>query len=156
MTTWLQEFVKTEKRLKNKRNQKRGQRGQEIAALALERAGFSCVRPIETGWRVIQRFDPKRKQMVVVKAWPREKVDGDFTAVEPGSGRAVRVEVKAREGKLLWSDLEAHQVEALDAIVAVGGIGLIAWVCGMECRLYRWPVGSWGPGKSMKWDQVSK
>ena len=153
MTTWLSEFAKTEKRLKNKRNQKRGQRGQEIAALALERAGFTCIRPIETGWRVIQRFDLKRQRMVVVSASPREKVAGDFTAVEPGSGRAVLVEVKAREGTVLWSDLEQHQIEALDAIVAAGGIGLVAWVCGVECRLYRWPIASWGPGKSLKWDR---
>ena len=51
----------------------------------------------------------------------------------------------------LYSSLEHHQVEALRKIVDAGGIGIVAWVNGCDCRLYQWPIDGFGPGKSLKW-----
>ena len=151
MRSMMQEFKRGQRAATNSRNRKKGSKAEDIVAHALEAAGYLCIEPIETGWTIIRKYDPVKKQSVIVSAFPKKKVSGDIKAIEPGTGRAVHVEVKARPDNLVYSALEDHQVKALDRVVAAGGVGILAWVRGLECRLYRWPVAGFGPGKSLKW-----
>lgn len=152
MSTMLSEFKRHQKSDRNRRNTKIGKRGQNIAMEALAAAGYVCIEPIETGWVIVRRYNPRTKKSVIVSAFPKEKVSGDIKAIDPATGKAVHVEVKAVKGNLRFSELDQHQVEALDTVVMAGAIAILAWVRGSMCRLYRWPVDGFGPGKSLKWE----
>ena len=148
---FMAEHKKSNRSATNSRNRKRGAKAEDIAAAALAAAGYVCIEPIETGWVIIRKYNPVKRETVIVSAFPKKQVSGDLKAIEPGTGRAVHVEVKSREDKLLYSSLEHHQVDALRKIVDAGGIGIVAWVNGCDCRLYQWPIDGFGPGKSLKW-----
>lgn len=145
------EYKKAMRSGTNSRNRKRGAKAENIAAEAMFLAGYVCIEPIETGWVIIRKYQPATKKTVIVSAFPKKKVSGDLKAIEPRTGRAVHAEVKSRPGNLQYSALEDHQVAALDNVVDAGGIGLLIWVRGMDCRIYKWPVNGFGPGKSLKW-----
>lgn len=149
---FMTEFRKYEKSAQNSRNRKKGAKAEHIAALALERAGFMCIEPIETGWTIIRKYNPAKKESVIVSAFPKKKVSGDLKAIEKGTGRAVHVEVKAYPNNLRYSVLADHQIDALNRVVAAGAIGILAWVRGFECRLYQWPIPGYCKGKSLKWE----
>lgn len=153
---FLAEHKKAVRAETNSRNRKRGAKAEDIAAEALAAAGYVCIEPIETGWTIIRKYNPATKKSVIASAFPKKTVSGDLKAIEPGTGRAVHVEVKSREDKLIYSDLENHQVAALKNVVDAGGIGLLAWVNGCQCRLYKWPVSGFGPGKALKWGSDGK
>lgn len=150
---FLEEHKKATRSATNSRNRKRGAKAEDIAAEALRAAGYVCVEPIETGWTIIRKYNPATKKSVIASAFPKKTVSGDLKAIEPGTGRAVHVECKSYPGNLAYSVLEAHQVAALDGVVAAGGIGILAWVRGCECRLYSWPIDGFGPRRSLKWPE---
>ena len=132
-----------------RRRVKSGAKAEEVAERALKSAGFVCIEKIETGWTVQWR-DGR-----VVSAFPKKKVCGDFWAVERGTGRAVRVEVKSTQSETLsLSALGTHQQESLDNIVAAGGVGLLIWVRGYECIAYKWPIKDFKKGSPLKWPTV--
>jgi Holliday junction resolvase len=112
-------------KIKNKRrgrvNKKRGDRAERIMLNTLRSMGLACVRRIETGWRV------ERVKGKIVGATPLAAVVGDIAAVIPPNGRSVLVEVKRREERLIWSDLEAHQHKALTEHCEAGGVSVIGW-----------------------------
>jgi hypothetical protein len=148
------ELDRINKSSRNRANRKRGDRGQDIAKKALEAAGYLCVEPIETGWTIIRKYDPVKKQSAIVSAFPKKKVSGDFIAIDPkNNGRLVHCEVKTRdENNLPYSVLAEHQIVALNAKYCAGALCLIAWVRGFQCKLYRWPIEDWYRGKSLQWD----
>lgn len=97
-------------------------------------------------------------QCIEKQATPMAKVRGEWThcrqttadykALAPG-GRAVLIEIKKRARLLQWSDLRAHQVAALDAHVAAGGLALLAYVSDIGIHILNWrPIG-FGPGTSL-------
>lgn len=130
-----------------KRNVRQGMATEEIACMWLRRYGFLCIEPIETPWRIIRHGGR------VVGATPEKKVSGDFTAIEPSTGRHVHVEVKSRDRDTLrFSDIEAHQRQAMDEKVAAKALCLVLWVKSpAEVACYKWPIQGFGPGKSLKW-----
>jgi len=128
---------------------KSGAASEQVAERALKAAGYVCIEKIETGWTVIQRGGQ------IVKAFPKKKVCGDFWAVESGTGRAVRVEVKSTQAETLsLSALQEHQQKALTSIVEAGGIGLLIWIRGYECIVYHWPIRGFKKGSPLKWPTV--
>jgi len=128
---------------------KSGNIGEKVAELKLRQAGFKCIEKIETGW------SPQRRGGRVVGAFPRKKVAADFWAIEPVSGRAVRVEVKSTaEGTLSLSRFEDHQLYNLDQMAKHNGISLVAWVHGGDCVLLSWPISGFQKGSPLKWGEV--
>ena len=137
-----------EARLRGKFNSKRGMVTEVIAERWLLQNGFECVERIETPWRIHRRGGK------IVGATPKKQVSGDFTAIDPRSGKHVHVEVKSRNRDTLWwSDFEEHQISALNRKAEAGAICMILWVKSpTEIRIYSWPVEGFGPGKSLKWE----
>ena len=136
-------------RIRGQKNTKRGQATEQLAELWLRQAGYVCIERIETPWRIHRRGGK------IVGATPKKQVSGDFTAIDPYSGRHVHVEVKSRERNTLrWSDFEDHQVEALDRKADAGAICFVLWVKPpTEIQIYNWPVEGFGPGKALKWEE---
>jgi hypothetical protein len=150
--TMTDEFKRYQQADRNRRNTKIGKKGQDIAMKTLAAAGYVCIEPIETGWTIIRKYDPRTKKSVIVSAFPKEKVSGDIKAIDPTTGKAVHVECKAVSGNLKYSELDPHQVKALDMVVKSGAISILAWVRGFDCKLYHWPIDGFGPGKGLRWE----
>ena len=134
--------------LQGKAVQRKGEEGQDVA-LAWLKARYARVCPIETGWTIV------RSGGKIVSAIPKEKVDGDFTCVEPGTGRSVLVEVKRRaHTRLVYSDIPNHQREALTAHSEAGGLSLLLWVHRGKLKCYDWAEllrDGFEPGASITW-----
>lgn len=137
-----------EARLRGKFNAKRGMATEQIAEIWLLQNGYACVEPIETPWRIHRRGGR------IVGATPKKYVSGDFTAIDPYTGRHVHVEVKSRKtGVLKWSDFKEHQILALNRKAEAGAECLVIWVKSpAEIRVYEWPIEGFGPGTSLKWE----
>lgn len=113
-------------------NALRGASAQGAVVLLMKTAGYKCVEPIETGWKITRRNGK------VVDAKPRGKVAGDVSAVSPVGGLSVLVEIKQRPESLSLSDFEPHQLERLQSRDDAGGIGLVAWHHREGISLIRW------------------
>ena len=142
-------------RLRGKQNQKAGEFAQQMTERMLWSLGFKCIEPIETGWTVKRRFNPKTGKTVIYSAYPKKKVSGDFTAVGKG-GQAIHVEVKQRdEDILIHSALEDHQVAAMDEKTSYGVLCLLSWVRSpVEMKILRWPIPGFKKGSSLKWKDI--
>lgn len=77
------------------------------------------------------------------------KVSGDIRAVLPPLGVSVLCEVKQRPERLCFSDLYEHQVAALDAHAAAGGVSLLAWMHRGGLEIMRWPIVAFRKGDSL-------
>lgn len=134
--------------IRGRQSAKRGMATEHIAELWLMQQGYACVERIETPWRI------HRSGGKIVRATPKARVSGDFTAIEPYTGRHVHVEVKSRKADVLkWSDFEEHQISALNRKAEAGASCLVIWVKSLsEIRVYEWPIPGFGPGKSLKWE----
>jgi len=108
--------------LRGRRNRALGEHAQNLAQSTLERMGFAMVERVETPWR-IHRNGLGR----IISATPVAKVSGDLRAVAP-DGRSVLAEVKMRDERLVFSDLDRHQVAALDHHLRLRGVSLLVWV----------------------------
>jgi len=141
--------MKIANRIRGKQNAKTGIFGEAMAERWLWSQGFKCVSSIETGWR-IRRVNGK-----IVGAKQKVKVAGDFTAMTK-TGRFVFAEVKVRgSGKLLFSDLEKHQVEALDERVKYGALCLLIWIMSpTELKALQWPIAGFKKNNSLRWDNI--
>lgn len=114
--------------------------GQNVIEWRLREIGVLMVEAVHTPWKV-QRVNGK-----IVGAIPQEKVSGDFRGILPG-GRSVLVEVKNFE-TLPYGAFKKHQVDALNAHHANGGVSLVGWVCGSENFLLAWPLPGFVPRTS--------
>jgi penicillin-binding protein-related factor A (putative recombinase) len=137
-------------RIKGKRSQKTGQKGEDFAADHLRRLGLLHVEPIETGYTVLYGQGGR-----VIDAFPKKKVSGDFTAMDK-NGRYVHIEVKVHPGdRLIFSRLKKHQVEAMDNKTRDKAICLLVWVRSrFEIKAMIWPIKGFEPGKSLKWEEI--
>ena len=119
-------------------NQRSGAVGENVAMRALVTAGYRRIKKIHTGF-------------VKIKGqWkPRKKVDGDLRAIEPHTGRAVLAEVKRREDKLLYSDLNPHQRDGLTEHAEFNGIALVVWVHREGVAVMTWPIAGFEPRTSL-------
>lgn len=142
--------MKITNRIRGRRNTKRGSAIEQIAELWLKQKGYACVERIETPWRI------HRERGKVVSATPKKKVSGDFTAIDPNTGRHVHVEVKSRDRDTLrWSDFEQHQIDAMDEKTLAGAQCLVMWIKSPDAmRIFEWPICGFGPRKSIPWDCV--
>lgn len=112
--------------------QRHGAVGESHIEARLVAWGFVLVEKVHTPWKVL--FGKGGR---IVRAFPVEKVCGDFRAVMRPSGRSVLVEVKSREsGPLSWTDFEAHQHAAMKAHSDAGGLTLIGWCRPGECLIF--------------------
>lgn len=129
-----------------KKNKKTGELGEGFVKRELERRGFKMVERVHTPFTVIRRGDQ------IVGAFPKERVSGDFIAIQPLTGRKVLVEVKTKdEGTFPFSLLKDHQARALNENHICGGISLLALVRGIQTQIHEWPIEGFGPRKSLKW-----
>lgn len=138
----------TNHRLQGRRAQKSGANAEALVRQRLLALGLCCVERIETGFK-LTRINGK-----IVGAYPAAKVSGDFRAVVKGTGVSVLVEVKSRPNILRWSDMEAHQIKALDDHNVAGGVSLLAWVSRYGLSVMRWPIPTihFKPRLSLQWE----
>ena len=136
-------------RIKGKQNQKAGAFAEQFAERWLYSQGFHCIERIQTGW-YIKWINGK-----VVSAKPRAKVSGDFVAIGK-NGQAVHVEIKMRGGDvLIHSDLENHQVEAMDEKTKHGALCLLLWVRSpTELKALQWPIAGFKKNSSLRWENI--
>lgn len=121
------------RRLRGAANHRRGGDAEDVVGHRLRGLGFLCVQRIQTGWRV------QRKGGRIVGASPIAKVMGDFTGIEPKTGRFMICEVKSRRSKTLPLHAFAlHQRCALDAVVQAKGIAFVAWVSTYGVAVMNW------------------
>lgn len=135
-------------RARGKAARSAGKVGEALTKAELIRNGYRFVERVHTPWKVVRRVENGRSR--IVGAVPEEKVSGDFRAVAPG-GRSVLVEAKF-DGKdrVLWSDLEDHQIESLNDHRQAGGLSILSVVIGGRAWLLEWPVPDFGPGRSIR------
>ncbi len=150
----LTPMEKFQQKVRGRVNKRNGDWGEELAAEALRRLGFLCVEPIQTGFQIVRSGER------ITGAFPLEKVSGDIKAIAPG-GRAVHCEVKCtgKDANLIWSVFtrkrKDHQIKALNATVAAGGIGLVVWVKSpIDVCVLQWPIPGFCPGKGLSWEQA--
>jgi hypothetical protein len=126
--------------------QQNGEDAEDKVEIALLQRGLKLVEKVEVGFGITQ--DGRR--------YAKGKVSGDYRAVEPGTGRSVLIESKAKATKdrLSWGDFRKHQPVKLDEHMVAGGITEVAWTCMGPLRFIPWSefrrVG-FGPGKSVVW-----
>ncbi|WP_294348020.1 hypothetical protein [Prosthecochloris sp.] len=146
MTT-TEQYIRSNRQ---RRNAKTGNISEEHVIALLRRHGYKRVEAIERAW-IIKRAGGK-----IISAIPKKKVSGDIKAMTK-DGKIVHVEVKCRQEKLLYSDFEKHQVEALSDVVKYNGIAFAAWYRNpYEIVLLRWPIKGFGPRKSITWEQAKQ
>lgn len=131
----IPQVVPTATAQKNRKAQRDGDHAEQLVRSRLSWFGIPFVQRIHTGWKII------RVRGRVVDARPCARVAGDFWGVMP-DGRCLLVEVKERDAaKLSLSDLEDHQIQALDAVRRAGGVAILAWVTlEGDCWLMDWPI----------------
>jgi hypothetical protein len=131
--------------------QTKGTTGEQYAGYILNTLDLRCIQPIHTAWKIGKWVD-RRKKLALV--YPEKKVAGDYWAVTK-SGRAVLVEVKVREPRLLWSSFQEHQRQYLDEYASIGALPLVVWVAGYDSFVMEWPIPGFGPRKSISTDRAS-
>lgn len=134
-----------DKRTQGKRNHRNGDKAQDIGERVMRGLGFKFVERIETGFKVT------RSGTRITGAFPCSKVSGDIRAVGH-KGQAVLCEVKYRESKLKWSDFQAHQLEAMQAITDAGGAAFVVWVASFvpeRAYLLHWPFNCLKKGRAI-------
>ena len=133
--------------------QKQGDVGQGVAALALSLAGVLQVEKIGTPVRLIPVPSARPNVYQVIFG---EKVSGDHRGILPG-GRSVLAETKTHdEPTLPWSMLRPHQPERLTAHHDAGGLSLLVWVHCDTAYILRWPVPGFGPRGSIALDYAKR
>jgi len=117
----------------------KGKEAEKIAIYALNTIGINMVEKIGTPIRIIDKIIIRGRSYYSL-IWG-DKVSGDFRGIIKGSGRSVLAEVKFRSGeKLKLSDLEKHQINALDLHNELGGLSLLVWVNDDNVFVLRWPI----------------
>lgn len=127
------------------RQQRVGAKGESKAAVALKGKGLKMVAEMPTpmvrapGNRIIYRA----------------KVFGDISAIVPGTGQKVLVEVKTKDVvRLKYSILRPHQVAALQENHELGGLSLLVWVVKGKAHVMRWPIEDFVPNSSLHIDKA--
>jgi hypothetical protein len=139
-----QQFARLKRSQRGRRNAIVGKCAEQVVLFHLNRLGLKMIAKVHNAWRV------KRVKGRIVSAKPAGKVAGDFTAIEPGTGRAVLIEVKRRAEPLTFSDLERHQVVNLRGYVAAGARSILAWVTPTgQVYLLDWETYFLSPGDSL-------
>lgn len=122
--------------------------GETICKTLLARHGFVRIERVHTPWKVLFKNEGGRR--VVKEAFPLEKVEGDFIAMEKGTGRKVLAEAKATEDdRIIFSRLEDHQVEALNATVEHGGLAFLIIIIQGIPSMLAWPIEGFKKGKAL-------
>jgi len=146
---WQQQEVPTGTANKNRKAQRDGDHAEQLVRSRLTWFGIPFVQRIHTGWKIF------RVGGRVVDARPCARVAGDFWGVMT-DGRCLLVEVKTREAaKLSLSDLEDHQIQALDAVRRAGGVAILAWVTPEgDCWFIDWPIIGFTKGHPIDRDRA--
>ena len=122
--------------------------GETICKTLLARHGFVRIERVHTPWKVLFKNEGGRR--VVKEAFPLEKVEGDFIAMEKGTGRKVLAEAKATEDdRIIFSRLEDHQVDALNGTVAENGLAFLIVIIQGKGSMISWPIPEFKKGKSL-------
>lgn len=138
-------------RIRGKQARSSGELGEDLTRKALASVGYTFIERVHTAWVVVRRVGPKTKKSRIVSAFPAEKVSGDFRAVDPKTGRSVLCEAKFDGGdRVVYSDLEKHQVKALDDHFNAGGESILSVVINNRAWLLRWPIADFKPGTSIR------
>lgn len=141
-----------EKRMRGRRNQRKGKAGEQVAEFLLRQRGVRMVEQIATPYNVIAA------RTIGGQRWARivrtKQVSGDRRGIMP-DGRRVLCEVKVRDGNLRKSDFETHQLEALRDNDHWGGVSLVAWIHPDGNLLLRWPLPGFDAARaSVRFEQM--
>ncbi len=134
---------KARKRMGARRSQRVGSDAELVVRSRLITKGLTLVERIHVGWRKVGHGPTAR----YVRCAP---VSGDWRAVARG-GLSVLVECKYRSDadRLIFSDLEPHQVAALSMHHEAGGISLLAWIHPLGVHVMRWCPPGFARGSSI-------
>jgi penicillin-binding protein-related factor A (putative recombinase) len=125
-----------------------GMVGETVARALLVKHGFVEIERVWTPWHVVWKNGIKGR--VPAKAFPQEKVCGDFIAMEKGTGRKVLAEAKATDGdRIIYSVLKDHQIRSLDQTVSNGGLSFLICIIQGEGFLLPWPISGFTKGHSL-------
>ena len=124
-----------------RRSQAKGDTGERIARLALSALGLRQIERIYTGVVIHEWMSWLGHGVARISA--KYRVSADFRALT-NEGRSVLVEVKARDDKLVWSDLKDHQRSALTEHHLANGLSLLVWITGSDVFVLRWPIDNFG------------
>lgn len=143
--------------LRGRRNTRAGARLERMVRSWLLSCGMVNVQRIHTGWKLVRFINQRQGKAIIV---PGERVLGDFTAVIPGTGQAVLVEVKLTTDRALsWSDFKAHQLDALEDQRRANGLALVAWSPdGLRLFMMRWQdilLLGFAPGTRLQEDNAA-
>lgn len=130
---------------------KRGNLAEQQVQRLMHYNGYSHIEKVHDAWRPIQPLtDAKgnRQGGKWICVMTTGTLSGDLRAVAPG-GRSVLVEVKARDGNLIYSTLQEHQRKSLDAHARAGGLSLVAWVADHGTYFIEWPIEGFIPRSSI-------
>lgn len=112
---------------------------------------------IDRGFKLVEKVEVPFGVTAEGRLFAKRRVSGDYRAVEPGTGRSVLIESKAKSTKrqLKWSDFRKHQPEKLDEHLAAGGITEVAWTDQGRLRFIPWSLFQkigFGPDRSVVWN----
>lgn len=136
-----------------KKRQKSGKEGENLARKVLRQRGVRMVEKIGTPVRLIPYATSKPGIYRVIFG---EKVSGDMVGILD-DGTRVLTETKSIEGNALhWSKLRAHQPERLDLNKQYNGISLLVWVSDYGVFVMDWnfPNEDFGPGKGLRYGRA--
>ena len=138
--------------MRGKRSRDIGEAGETLVRHALQRLGMQRINRVHTPFKIIRINDPRAPGgSQIVNAVPQESVEGDFRCVDP-TGKSVLVEVKTHTttDRVVWSDFEDHQIEALNGHHLAGARALVAVVLHDRAQVLEWPIPGFGPGGSIR------
>lgn len=128
----------------------RGELGEAIARAALAHMGYINIKKGRGKW-LVTGWVNRAEWIAHVVADPEQKINPDWQAIEPTTGRAVWAEVKARADRLPYSALKDHQRSGLDNHGQNNGIALLVWVdpTAAAVAVFNWPIQGFKPGSSL-------
>lgn len=126
-----------------------GEAGETMCRALMAKHGLVCIERVHTPWKVTWKM--AGGQRVIDKAWPVERVSGDFIAMDPVTGKKAHVEAKAteEEDRIIFSRFKPHQIEALESTVKHNGISFIFVMIQSKGFLLSWPVEGFSSGSSL-------
>lgn len=132
--------------MRGKRSRDIGANGETLVRAELARLGMREIRRVHTPWKIIRNSTGQ-----IVDAVPQESVEGDFRCIDQ-TGKSVLVEAKTHTAtdRVVWSDFEDHQIDAMDRHVQCNGRAFIAVVLNDRAFVLSWPIEGFGPGRSIK------
>lgn len=136
-------------------SQRRGKLSEAAARELLGWMGGRMIQKIATPVRLRPPKSVRARKEFFSRVIYDTKVKGDIWGIEPETGRSILAESKERTAdRLMFSDLQKHQVEALDEHSDCNGLTYLIWLHPSDVYVMRWPIQGFVPGTSLSVEQA--